>query len=141
MKTLIKAVISASVVFAAFPVLAAPMTYDCAIQSYEKHGWISPRILVFVDHDQEVAGVMDSVIASTQNTPMIVPYDVRSKQRMRLTWTVNNIDARSGSAKASYSATLDERRMKLSISARVHGWDNRPAGSGPCKRSNIKLTK
>ncbi|MFV1439640.1 hypothetical protein VWX97_16345 [Phaeobacter sp. JH18-32] len=141
MKSLIRAAVAACTLFAAAPVVAAPVTYDCQITSYEKYGWLSPRVLVFVDHDQKVTGVMDGVIASVQKTPMIVPYDLRSKNRLKLKWTVNNIDARSGSAKASYSATMDEPRMKLSITARVHGYDNRPSGSGPCTRSNVKLSK
>ncbi|APG47355.1 hypothetical protein [Phaeobacter porticola] len=141
MKTLIKAAAAITCLFGAAPVVAAPVTYDCEITSYEKYGWLSPRVLVFVDHEEKVTGVMDGIIASVQKTPMIVPYDQRSKNRLKLKWTVNNIDARSGSAKASYSATMDEPRMKLSITARVHGYDNRPSGSGPCKRSNIKLRK
>ncbi|WP_405111152.1 hypothetical protein L0Z65_04455 [Phaeobacter sp. BS52] len=139
MKTLIKTVAVLGTLFAAAPVAAAPVTYDCTIQSYEKHGWIASRVLVFVDHDEKVSGVMDGIIATRQKTPMIVPYDQRSKQRLKLKWTLKNLGSSQGSTKVTYSATMDEPRMKLSISARVHGADNRPSGSGPCKRSDIKL--
>ncbi|MFU1682820.1 hypothetical protein ACM258_09625 [Phaeobacter piscinae] len=139
MKTLIKTAAVLGTLCAATPVAAAPVTYDCTLQSYEKHGWIASRVLVFVDHDEKVSGVMDGIIASRQKTPMIVPYDQRSKQRLKLKWTLKNLGSSQGSTKVTYSATMDEPRMKLSISARVHGADNRPSGSGPCKRSDIKL--
>ncbi len=120
---------------------AKPVSYDCKMQSDEKYNWSAPRMLIFVDHEEKVAGVMDGIIASVSKTPMVVDYDPRSKERLKLKWTLNNLDARSGSAKVSYSATMDERRMKLSVTARVHGYDNRPSGSGTCVRSNIPMKR
>ncbi|WP_293574249.1 hypothetical protein [Phaeobacter sp.] len=113
-----------------------PRLYSCKVQSYEKHGWIAPEVLIFVDHGEKFVGVLDGIIYNTQKRAEFVEYDPRSKQRLKLKWTLNNVGSRSGSTKVSYTATLDERRMKVSLTARVHGYDNRPPGSGPCTVSN-----
>jgi len=118
---------------------ADAVTYDCEMTSFEKHGWIAPRILVFVDRQNEVVGVFDGMIAETSGVPKQIAFNPRSDTKLKVSWKVDDIPARSGSASASYSGTMDESRLKLSLSVRVHGWDNRPSGAGKCKRTSINL--
>jgi len=139
---MIKTIVSSAVVcLLSTSAFAGVVTYDCEMTSYEKHGWIAPRVLVFVDRQNEVVGVFDGMIAETAGVPMKIEFNPRSDTKLKVGWKLNNIPARTGSASATYSGTMDEARLKLSLSVRVHGWDNRPSGTGKCKRTNIDLFK
>ncbi len=137
---MIKNIVSTAVIcLLSTSAFAAAVTYDCEMSTFEKHGWIAPRILVFVDRQNEVAGVFDGMIAETSGVPKQIEFNPRSDTKLKVGWKVDNIPARTGSATATYSGTMDEARLKLSLSVRVHGWDNRPSGTGKCKKTNINL--
>lgn len=115
--------------------MAGLTIYDCAPYNIEKqYGWISERIIVFVDDETKTASVLDGYIHHVHNEPIPVSYSELKNGKFRVKWSVSGIPVR-GNAKgsASWSATVSPSKAEMQVRATVDGYDNRPRGHGKCE--------
>lgn len=131
-------VIAAAICVAPTLAFAAPQTLDCSLQSSERHGWIPSRIVISYDKETLEARAIDDIIHSTIKRPVVAEFAQKSNSKIKLSWELENIPA-DIRITASYSANYDEAKRKIRISARIHGYDNRPYGTGSCQESEVNV--
>lgn len=119
---------------------SAQTVYDCQASNIEAHlGWISDRIIVFVDEGQKSAHVIDQYINYVHEEPIPASYQELKNGKFRIKWKVSGIPVRGeASGSATWSATVSPKTGKMQVRANVSGFDNRPSGHGTCKISREK---
>lgn len=129
-----KAIAALVLTLAATTAKAEVRTYDCKLHRLEQ-GWISERVILSVDAENERARVYD---AYTHHYGDEQPKDVKFKKtrkgEYRLTWKMK-VPARSSELiYVSYTATLNPEKQRLDMIARFPQINvtNRPSGYGGC---------
>lgn len=112
---------------------ASETVYDCAPNNVEAHlGWIADRVVVVVNEEDKSAFVLDNYIQYVHEQPIPASYSELRNGNFRVKWSVSGIPARSVTTGASWRATINPAKAKMTISATVWGYDNRPSGQGSC---------
>jgi hypothetical protein len=113
-------------------VSARGVTYDCALQSNEAFGWISPQILVSVDPARFEAMAYDVYIDAQHGAPIPVTFEPLGNGNYRLRWQLSAVPNGTETIKGSWSVTLDPARQRMRAFANLSGFANRPSGQGNC---------
>lgn len=134
-----KALIGAALVAASVSgtqVAAAETMYDCSASYKSPRGFISPRVVFFLDAANGKARVIDSVIQGVVGQPLNVKVTKKSEAVYQFDWEVEDIPTTEGLYTFPYSATLNVAKNTYRMKAHVAAnYRQRPRGQGSCKVS------
>lgn len=134
--TMIAAALTAVFILPAAPVLAAGVLYDCSLEAKRARGRISHK-MAFAFEDTGDVKVVDGVLLHYVGNP--VPARVRKTGDVaRLDWNISGAvdDAGQFIPTFAYTAKLNLKKLKLSVSAKSARFPQRVKAAGTCIKRN-----
>lgn len=114
--------------------IAAPSTYSCEITSKaSRGGFIPSEMYIVIEPDATTADLYFSNDRPGTHKPFTAKAVKISDQKYRLKLTLDVPTSSDGTIKTAYTVRFDQGRQTFTISATVHGYDNRESGNGRCK--------
>lgn len=110
-------------------------TYDCTMTRKGSDGFIGDRMVLSVDPETGGGAALDWAVYAVHKTPIPVDLTQTSADRWRFKYTVRNVPVgNEGAGIVSYTVRLNTARMRVSVTGRLHGYDNNITGSGQCTK-------
>lgn len=112
---------------------AKGVTYKCEMYNQGVGGWVGERMFLSIDPETGVGAVYDAALALAEKPPLPVTVTVRSPTLFKYRWEVEGVPSGNvGKARLSYSALLNTKTGRVTLSGRLFGYDNQISGAGRC---------
>lgn len=113
---------------------AEVVTYECDLHRRER-GWVSDRIILSVDEENQMARAYDGYIHELDGQPKDVRFKKTRGGEYRLMWKMKIPSSSGQLIYVSYTATVNPENQRVFLIARFPQMNvtNRPTGEGPCK--------
>ncbi|WP_298842700.1 hypothetical protein [uncultured Roseobacter sp.] len=116
------------------PAVAGGYVYDCDIPSNrDRPGWIPAKMGIVLGEDGSVT-VLDPIILQFHEKPMQASVQRNDDRKLSIVWTLTNVENadKQKAAQFSYTAQVNKKNNRISVSARPEGYSNRFHGRGKC---------
>lgn len=115
-------------------VVAAPVTYTCAVDASRANSWITPQLVI--QHDAETGRVIvnDALIKTIHGQPIEGKVDTDNNKRVTFRWDLPAFTAKNGQhvPRFMYRATYMKATGAVSVSAQPGGYPNNFQAQGKC---------
>ncbi len=112
-------------------VFAAPIRYDCKLQSYSNHGWgVKEAIYWFDPADQSILA-LDPYIQHVAKDPIRVKVETFGPPIYKFSYTLKLRTRQSGTIRVSFGVRFNAQENRLTIEA-FPGNNSRERSTGSC---------